>query len=62
MGSQFTLLIEIPFDVFSRILDEVEFYDQQIPFHQDDLIAVTAFLNAFVFKMIWEHSIGRQLL
>ncbi|XP_038059173.1 ubiquitin-protein ligase E3B-like [Patiria miniata] len=39
------------------ILDDVEFYDQQIPFHQDDLIAVTAFLNAFVFKMIWEHGI-----
>ncbi|XP_022103880.1 ubiquitin-protein ligase E3B-like [Acanthaster planci] len=40
------------------ILDDIEFYDQQIPFHQDDLVAVTAFLNAFVFKMIWEHGVG----
>ncbi|XP_033627556.1 ubiquitin-protein ligase E3B-like [Asterias rubens] len=39
------------------ILDDVEFYDQQTPFHKEDLIAVTAFLNTFVFKMIWEHGI-----
>lgn len=34
------------------ILDDTEFYDQQIPFHPEDLVSVTGFLNSFVFKMI----------
>ncbi|XP_072163453.1 ubiquitin-protein ligase E3B-like [Diadema setosum] len=42
------------------ILDDGEFYDQQIPFHPDDLIAVSSFLNLFVFKVIWEHNLDEN--
>ncbi|PIK34771.1 hypothetical protein BSL78_28404, partial [Apostichopus japonicus] len=34
------------------ILDDTEFYSQQIPFHLEDLVSVTGFLNSFVFRMI----------
>ncbi|XP_030847957.1 ubiquitin-protein ligase E3B [Strongylocentrotus purpuratus] len=42
------------------ILDDGEFYDQQIPFHPDDLLAVSSFLNLFVFKVIWEHNLDEN--
>ncbi|XP_064460486.1 ubiquitin-protein ligase E3B-like isoform X2 [Ornithodoros turicata] len=35
------------------ILDDLEMYEQQRPFSLDDLVAVSSFLNTFVFKLIW---------
>jgi len=35
------------------ILDDVEFYDQQVPFHLEELVTISAFLRQFVFKVIW---------
>ena len=43
-----------------RILDDVEFYEQQIPFHLEELVIISAALRQLVFKMIWSgHVKGR---
>ncbi|XP_042146691.1 ubiquitin-protein ligase E3B isoform X4 [Ixodes scapularis] len=35
------------------ILDDLELYEQQRPFSLDDLVAISAFLNTFVFRLVW---------
>lgn len=35
------------------ILDDLEMYEQQRPFSLDDLVAISMFLNTFVFKLMW---------
>ena len=46
----------------SRIVDDSEMYDQQKPFHLDELVKISAFLNHLVFKMLWnEVEDGKSL-
>ncbi|XP_075746500.1 ubiquitin-protein ligase E3B-like isoform X1 [Rhipicephalus microplus] len=40
------------------ILDDLELYEQQRPFTLDDLVAISAFLNTFVFRLVWNGLIG----
>lgn len=35
------------------ILDDLELYEQQRPFTLQDLVALSAFLNLFVFRLLW---------
>lgn len=47
------------------IVDDNEMYDQQKPFHLDELVKISAFLNNLVFKMLWnemENEATEQLL
>lgn len=47
------------------IVDDSEMYDQQKPFHLDELVKISAFLNHLVFKMLWnevEDETTEQLL
>lgn len=38
-------------------------YDQQKPFHLDELVKISAFLNNLVFKMLWnEMENGNPLM
>lgn len=39
------------------ILDDMELYEQQKPFRLEDLVIMSAFLNQFVFKIIWHNLI-----
>ncbi|XP_076363103.1 ubiquitin-protein ligase E3B [Tachypleus tridentatus] len=39
------------------ILDDMEMYDQQKPFRLEELSAISAFLNQFVFKLVWNNLI-----
>nr|CAB3267459.1 ubiquitin-protein ligase E3B [Phallusia mammillata] len=48
----FTLFCDMTAHILS-ILDDVEFYDQQVPFHLEELVTVSNFLLQFVFKVIW---------
>lgn len=43
------------------ILDDSELYEQQKPFGLDDLIAISAFLNSFVFRIITNHLVSCDL-
>ncbi|XP_056384821.1 ubiquitin-protein ligase E3B [Hyla sarda] len=36
------------------ILDDIELYEEQISFKLEELVTISAFLNSFVFKMIWD--------
>ncbi|XP_040272526.1 ubiquitin-protein ligase E3B [Bufo bufo] len=36
------------------ILDDIEVYEEQISFKVEELVTISAFLNCFVFKMIWD--------
>ncbi|XP_044129864.1 ubiquitin-protein ligase E3B isoform X1 [Bufo gargarizans] len=36
------------------ILDDIEVYEEQISFKLEELVTISAFLNCFVFKMIWD--------
>ncbi|KAJ6656720.1 hypothetical protein lerEdw1_003607 [Lerista edwardsae] len=36
------------------ILDDIEVYEEQISFKLEELVTISAFLNSFVFKMIWD--------
>ena len=40
-----------------RILDDVEFYEQQVPFHLEELVIISGALRQFVFKMIWNGNV-----
>lgn len=40
------------------ILDDLELYEQQRPFTLQDLVALSAFLNLFVFRLLWAGLIG----
>lgn len=35
------------------ILDDLELYEQQRPFTLEELVALSAFLNTFVFRLVW---------
>ncbi|UYV76096.1 UBE3B [Cordylochernes scorpioides] len=39
------------------ILDDMEFYEKQQPFLLEDLVAISQFLNLFVFRLIWNNYI-----
>ncbi|KAG9487064.1 hypothetical protein GDO78_007113 [Eleutherodactylus coqui] len=47
------------------ILDDIEVYEEQISFKLEELVTISAFLNCFVFKMVWdgllENSKGETL-
>ncbi|XP_077511129.1 ubiquitin-protein ligase E3B [Amblyomma americanum] len=43
------------------ILDDLELYEQQRPFTLDDLVAISAFLNTFVFRLIWNGLIDLKM-
>lgn len=43
------------------ILDDSELYEQQKPFSLEDLIAISAFLNTFVFRIITNHLVSCDL-
>lgn len=45
----------------SSILDDVEFYEKQKPFTLEDLLKMSSFFNAMVFKLIWNEQ-GLYLL
>lgn len=36
------------------ILDDIEVYEEQISFKLEELVTISAFLNSFVFKMVWD--------
>ncbi|XP_043924445.1 ubiquitin-protein ligase E3B [Protopterus annectens] len=36
------------------ILDDIEVYEEQISFKLEEFVTMSAFLNSFVFKMIWD--------
>ncbi|XP_073438713.1 ubiquitin-protein ligase E3B [Dendrobates tinctorius] len=36
------------------ILDDIEVYEEQISFKLEELVTISAFLNCFVFKMVWD--------
>ena len=36
------------------MLDDVEFYEQQVPFHLEELLTISTFLKQFIFKACWE--------
>lgn len=38
---------------FSRVLDDLEMYEEQKPFTLSDMCAISYLLNHFVFKAIW---------
>lgn len=42
------------------ILDDTEVYEKQKPFCLDDLIAISGFLNNFVFRVIWNNLITQS--
>lgn len=46
------------FLVFYRILDDIEMYEQQTPFELVDYIALSSFLNNFLYKAIQENIFG----
>lgn len=50
------------FVIFCRIVDDSEMYDQQKPFHLDELVKISAFLNNLVFKMLWNEMENGNLL
>ncbi|XP_023931674.1 ubiquitin-protein ligase E3B-like, partial [Lingula anatina] len=39
------------------ILDDVELYEQQKPFKLENVVAMTSFLNQFIFKLVWNNLI-----
>ncbi|CAK8692376.1 unnamed protein product [Clavelina lepadiformis] len=52
----FTLFCDMTAHILS-ILDDIEFYEQQIPFHLEELVTISAFLKQFVFKAIWSRIV-----
>uniref|UniRef100_H2Z542 HECT-type E3 ubiquitin transferase n=1 Tax=Ciona savignyi TaxID=51511 RepID=H2Z542_CIOSA len=52
----FTLFCDMTSHILS-ILDDVEFYDLQIPFHLEELVTISSFLCRFVFKLIWSNVV-----
>lgn len=42
------------------ILDDTELYERQKPFSIEDLVAISSFLNNFVFRIIWNNLIPLQ--
>nr|XP_006818077.1 PREDICTED: ubiquitin-protein ligase E3B-like [Saccoglossus kowalevskii] len=38
------------------VLDDLELYEQQRPFQVEDLVCMSKFLNAFIYRMIWDHN------
>uniref|UniRef100_F7A8M5 HECT-type E3 ubiquitin transferase n=1 Tax=Ciona intestinalis TaxID=7719 RepID=F7A8M5_CIOIN len=48
----FTLFCDMTSHILS-ILDDVEFYEQQVLFHLEELVTISSFLCQFVFKVIW---------
>ena len=55
-----TLLIlkVMQFCMCSRILDDIEVYEEQTSFKIEELLTISSFLNTFVFKMIWDGILG----
>jgi len=49
-------------DLYYRILDDIEVYEEQISFKMEELVTISSFLNTFVFKMIWDGILGKQVL
>ena len=43
---------------FCRIIDDVELYEQGKPFSKDNLVAISYFLNHFLFRITWNGLIG----
>lgn len=43
-----------------RILDDIEVYEEQVSFKLEELVTISAFLNSFVFKMIWDGIVGES--
>ena len=46
-----------PIHFIYRILDDVEFYEQQVPFHLEELLTIGAFLRQFIVKVIWNRLV-----
>ena len=42
-----------------RILDDIEMYEHQKPFSLQELITISAFLNNFTFRIIWNNLLGK---
>lgn len=45
--------------LFFRILDDIEMYEQQIPFELMDYVALSSFLNMFSYKAIQDNIFGK---
>lgn len=43
---------------FFRILDDIEMYEQQIPFELMDYVALSSFINMFSYKAIQDNIFG----
>lgn len=48
--------------MFSRILDDIEVYEEQTSFKIEELLTISSFLNTFVYKMIWDGILGELIL
>ncbi len=44
---------------FYRILDDIEMYEKSKPFSLENLVAISNFLNYFIFRTIWNNLIGK---
>ncbi|XP_039256080.2 ubiquitin-protein ligase E3B-like [Styela clava] len=53
----FTLFCDMTAHILS-ILDDIEFYEEQIPFHLEELVTISESLKTFVFRIIWEHKLS----
>lgn len=49
-------------ELYYRILDDIEVYEEQISFKMEELVTISSFLNTFVYKMIWDGILGEQVL
>ena len=47
--------------VFSRILDDLEMYEQQTPFRLTDYVNISSFLNCFLYKGVLGNLFGKLL-
>lgn len=51
----FTLFCDMTAHILS-ILDDIEFYEEQIPFHLEELVTISESLRKFVFRIIWDQK------
>lgn len=42
---------------YFSILDDIEFYEEQIPFHLEELVTISESLQIFVFRVIWDRKL-----
>lgn len=48
------------FLLYHRILDDIEMYENQVPFKITDYIGLSYFLNNFLYKAIQSNLVGKM--